>query len=74
MDREQYLETWHTIKAAALDGLDVAGFALVAIDTNGQAYWGANFSLDKTVRRDIANYLNVLQTDLRRTNKTLEGE
>jgi hypothetical protein len=71
MTGEEHLELWRKVKAASLDGLDVVGFAIVAVHRNGEVYYGADFSLDARVREQIRRYLAITQHDLKQTDKAL---
>lgn len=61
-DPEKHSERYRDMRAALGD--DIQGYALVAVDAKGEAYWGANFSQEPRTQREIGRWLKVMLHDV----------
>jgi hypothetical protein len=64
LSRDEHLKRFHELTAPL--GGDIQGYALVAIDANGEAFWGANFSHEPKIQREIGRWLKVMLHDVHR--------
>jgi hypothetical protein len=62
LNRDKHLKRFHELTAPL--GGDIQGYALVAIDVNGEAFWGAQFSHNPRVQQALRRWLKVMLDDV----------
>jgi hypothetical protein len=68
---DKHLDRWKAARDAfkAATGRDIEAYALVAVDSTGEVYYGANFSHNESHRRAILPKLAALFGDLKSLTK-----
>ena len=76
MSDEAYLAKYKDIRAAMVDACDrteadITSFALIAVDADGEVYWGANYGGPEAARKAIIRWASVIKSDVQQYEKRL---
>jgi hypothetical protein len=66
-DHDKHLDRWSAAKEAfkAATGREIEAYALVAVDSAGEVYYGANFTHNRNHQKAILNRLSAMSGDAR---------